>query len=256
MAETETRYDKLMRDIIDYIAGTKLAQTPITGCSADQIAQAEETIGKKLPPSLVAWYRHMGENPPSWNDYDADFSIRDLTAAQETARKLTSLPECQWTLTEQILPFSQRIGEQFLFVDMSSDPVDPPVYHYMECEPDAQPIDIAFSVHIREGVLEWLDTFRPSEYMREIGEWREKPNAEWLKRKHILDALYAEADEIRKDLLETVHDEDIAADTITSPRAFQERWIAEFSSTETWVKFQKEGLRMHFGWITPPPTMS
>jgi hypothetical protein len=155
MMINETHYDKFMREILDYITGTWLAKNPIVGCSLEQIKQAEEKIGKKLPSSLVAWYRHMGESPPDWNDHDADFSIRDLLAAQETARILTSLSDSHWKLTEQILPFSQRLEQDFLFVDIIMCD-DPPVYLYVDGVPEVQSLGVAFSVFIRESIIQWF----------------------------------------------------------------------------------------------------
>ena len=257
------KYEKLMREIIEFLQGTRFFQPryvgvahsgPVQGCSDDEIEEAERATGIKLPAALKAWYRVAGAVPPYLNDYDADHSLDDFKRSQETAAELTQDENCEWELTEDIIPFSQRIGEQFLFVSTrEGNSNDPSVFHFMEGNAQPRQISVAFTAYIREMWLEGLDfPAQSEERINEIGSWREKGYDDWMARKRIIDNLRAEASTVRRQLLETVHQEDLAKDEITAPRAFQERWLHEFSSSETWQKLQKEGLRMPFGWVDPP----
>jgi hypothetical protein len=260
------KYEKLMQEIVEYLDGTWLAswngnpaiqhRGPIRGNSEDEIEAVEQKIGRKLPSSMKAWYRRAGAVPPYLYDYDADHSLQDFQRAQKTARELTQDENCKWKLTDTIFPFSQRIGEQFNFVNtQDSNPDDPPVFHYMETHAQPSQVDIAFTIYIREIWLEWLDASAANqEIIREMSTRHDKKV--WLARKHVLEALDAEVREFRRQLLEVVHQEDLGRNLITSPRVFQERWLQEFPKSEIWDKLQKEGLRMPFNWIDPPKASS
>ena len=188
------------------------------------------------------------------DDYDADFSLNDLLRAQETAEQLTQFETCKCKLTPNSVPFSQRIGEQFLMVHSDQEfSDDPPVFHFMEESERPRQVDIAFSNFIREMWLEWLDFPAWSrENSQEIHSWREKGYADELTRKRVVDALREEVRVFRNSLIERVHLEDVARDEITGPQAFQERWIAEFSESEIWKRMQVEGMRFPYNWTRPP----
>lgn len=241
------KYDRLMQEIVAYLQGTWLAKAPdnnyrfhdrgpISGSSEAEIEEAEQHVGKKLPAALKAWYRVAGKVPPYFYDYDMDLSIKDFLNAQETAVELTQEEYAEWQLTDNILPFSQRIGEQFLFVDTAlGEAEDPPVFHCMEGE-HPTPVTVAFSCYIREAWLQWLNV----------------SNEEPLTHSQLVEVLRTEANEFRCQLIERVHHEDLTHDEITGPRQFQERWLEAFSKSEVWNRMQSEGLRMPYGWITPP----
>src|SRR5262249_658601 len=133
------------------------------------------------------------------------------------------------------------------------DPEDPPIYHYTEGNKSPDFVDVAFSAHIREVWLEWLDI---SEQQQEIYRETSTPQArkyeDWMVRKRVIDALHEETRQFRWRLLETVYREDVSKDRFTSPREFQERWLREFTLSETWLKLQEAGLRTLYGWIDPP----
>lgn len=156
------KYENLMREIVDFLDGTMVSKArsgmpdfgPIRGCSPETIQRVEEEIGKKLPLAMKAWYLAAGEVPPYVYDHDLDYSIRDLLKSQETAARLTQDEECQWELSEAIIPFAQRSGEQFLFVDISKEnPEDPPVYHYYEFTAYPSQAAATFSAFMRD---RWL----------------------------------------------------------------------------------------------------
>jgi hypothetical protein len=256
------KYDRLMQEIVAYLQGTWLAKAPdghldwgpITGSSEAEIEEAEKQIGKKIPAALKAWYRVAGKIPPYINDYDANNSLRDFLRAQETAVALTAEQGAEWTLTDTMLPFSQRIGEQFVFVDTTlDDPDDPPVFHFMEGDDKSHQVSKAFSNNIREELLSWLDfPAWDKENRHEIGSWQSKGYESWLARKRIMDTLRGEAAGFRRQLIAKIHDEDLVRNEITGPRQFQERWLETFPRSEIWRKLQSEGLRMPFDWIDPP----
>jgi hypothetical protein len=254
------KYDTLMREIVDYLKGTRLDKASkhtidkgsILGSTYLEIRAAEQEIGKKLPAALKAWYRAAGAVPPYLNDYDADYSLQDLKRAQVTAFNLTQDEECQWQITDHILPFSQRIGEQFLFVDTSKGiPDDPPVYHFMEGHELPKQIDVAFSACNREMWLQWLDFGAQGDGIKKEQEVKMTPD-ERMARKRILDHLNAETRAFRQDLVNRVYEEDLTKDVLTGPRAFQERWKKEFAASEVWQMLKKEGLRFPYDFIDAP----
>ena len=156
-----------MREIIEYLNGTWLSKAsrpplydrgPIRGSTIPEVEAVELEIQKKLPLAMKAWYRVAGTVPPYLYDYDANYSFEDFKRAQVTAIELTQAENCDWHLNSSIIPFSQRLGEQFIFVDVrDGNPDDPAVYHYSEGEAQPRRVDVAFTTHIREVWLGWLD---------------------------------------------------------------------------------------------------
>jgi SMI1 / KNR4 family (SUKH-1) len=256
------KYEQIMLEIDDFLDGTWLSQPnhgllhentdPIKGATLEAIHKFEEEIGHKLPISMIAWYQYFGEIPPHWNsEHDADFSLRDLRRAQEIAHTLTKANECKWELSNSVISFSQRLDSQFLFVDIGRvNADDPPVFHYMELDAYPDQTAPAFSTFIRETWLSWLDFPEWDKEVRRYLSGNSHPT--WMERKKVFNEYERETRKIRWELIDQVCQEDAAKDSITGPRAFQERWIDKFSQTETWKKFQNAGLRMPFGWITPP----
>jgi hypothetical protein len=57
---------------------------------------------------MKAWYFVAGAVPPYLNDHDADYSLRDLRHAQETAVELTQDEDCEWKLDKFIIPYPQK----------------------------------------------------------------------------------------------------------------------------------------------------
>lgn len=256
------KYDRLMQEIVAYLQGTWLAKAPdnnyrfhdrgpISGSSEAEIEEAEQHVGKKLPAALKAWYRVAGKVPPYLNDHDADYSLDDLLRTQETVVDMMEEATYDWRPKKEYLPFSHRLGEQFMFVDVTGkDANDPPVFLYWEGTEEQ--VAVSLTCYIRELWLGWLD-FNPQhqENLREI--WRRtKTRDEELLRIQLVRALRSDAYQFRKQLIEKIHQEDLAHDEITGPRQFQERWLEAFSKSEVWQKMQSEGLRMPYGWITPP----
>ncbi len=253
------KYDRFMQEMIAYLQATWLAKSrppgtdrgAIRGSTESEIEEVEQQIGKKLPAALKAWYRVAGAVPPYLNDHDADFSLEDLKRAQETAVDLVQGEDCDWELTDAILPFSQRMGGQFLFVDTSKGNVnDPPVFLYVENEAQPYPSSAAFTCSIREKWLIWLDfPKRNKEVVNQIGLFREN----WMSRKRIIDTLRAQVLQLRNQLIETIHQEDLGRDVVSGPRIFQERWLQAISSSEIKQKLLSEGLEIPFNWIETPP---
>jgi hypothetical protein len=253
MESCMNKYEKLMQDIVEYLDGTWDGNPaihhrgPIRDNSEGEIEAVEQKIGRKLPSSMKAWYRRAGAVPPYLYDYDADH-FDDFQRSQETARELTQDENCKWKLNDHIFPFTQRVGEQFNFVNtQDSNPDDPPVFHYIEMDNHPSEVDIAFTTYIREIWLEWLDSSAAYEQII-----REMKKPAWLARKHVVGALDSEVRRFRRQLIEIVHREDLGRNVITGPRQFQERWLEEFPKSEIWGKLQKEGLSMPFNWINLP----
>ena len=253
------KYEKLMREIIDSLDGTWLVKAappqtgkePIRGCSPETIQRVAGEIGKKLPRVMQAWYLVAGEVPPYLGDQDADYSIQDLLRTQEIAADLTRQEGNQWQLAENMIPFLQRLHEQFLFVAVSEgDPEDPPVYRYLKGATHPTQASIAFSAYMRETWLGWLEFPAWSwENIQEVRLVKGKGEETRLKREQLRSALHQEAREVRNKLICQAYREDIRRGRITGPKEFQRRWVREFSQTETWKRFQAAGLRMPFGWI-------
>lgn len=244
------KYDVLMQQILEFIQGTWLAEQPIAGCTDEEIARVEQSIGKKFPAALTAWYRCFGKHPPQTRDYDMDFSLADLMRAQNTARIFTEMPDSVWRMPANFLPFSQRTGDQMLMLDLSTGD-DPVVYHYLEGEDSASYMSIAFSAYMREGVLEWLNTHP---YHNPFHAVQRTPESEPRSRQDlwVLDDLKRQIGDMRQAFVERIHNEDAGRDSITEPGEFQQRWMEYFTTTEVWQRMKDFDLTMPFGWITPP----
>jgi len=193
-----------MQEIVLFLQGTPFAKSsyPMTnrgaiqGSSKAEIETAEYKTGKKIPMALYAWYHAAGKVPPYVNNYDADHSLDDFKAAQETAVSLTKAQNLSWQLDGSIIPFSQRIGEQFLFVDLKNANVEnPPVFQYPEAELRPNKISLAFTSYIREVWIEWLNV--SASYTEFV--WSD------------------EANDLRQKFIEAVHQEDLVKDSFTSP---------------------------------------
>jgi hypothetical protein len=242
------KYDKVMREIVDYLAGTRFSRPhspavdrgPIQGSSEAEIEEAEDRIGRKLPAAMRAWYRVAGKVPPYLNDHDADFSLRDLVESQT---QYGIGQDSHWGRSKSVLFFSSRLGDNFLMVDTGiGDPDDPPVFRFGDDDSSYRIVESAYSVFMREMWLEWLeipekdrreDTFKSQEYFIHV--------------------IRQEAKHLRQYLIEDIYQEDLDRGEITGPRDFQARWIAEFSASDIWQKFQVEGLRFPYNWVIPPP---
>jgi hypothetical protein len=244
------KYDKLMREIVDYLDGTIFSQPyssavdrgPIQGSSDAEIEQAEDRIDRKLPAAVKAWYRVAGKVPPYLNDHDADFSLRDLVESQTLYGHAQG---STWRQPKTVLIFSSRLGDQFLMVDTGiGDPDDPPVFRLGDENTSYRIVEPAYSVFMREMWLQWL----------EYCELDPRENT-FKSQQYSIHAIRQEAEHLRQYLIEDVYQEDIDRDEITGPQAFQTRWIAEFSASDTWQKFQVEGLRFPYNWEIPRRTM-
>lgn len=247
------KYDLFMRRLRLFIRGTGLGKRGVHGCTPETIKQMEIEIGKPIPLALKTWYLYFGNKPPAWYDYDADYSVEDFYRTQRVAQRLFAYEEFQWERKENILAFSSRIGEQLMFLDFNGEE-DPPVYHYWEQEPYPTLYSIAFSGHMREEIIAWFEgPMYAREYQRIVHEakvWSELQT--WQEKRKRFDALYEEARLMRRQFTKTIHQKDQKRGFITPPMSFQKQWIAEFSKSATWIKFQEAGLRMPYSWVCPP----
>ncbi len=247
------KYDLFMRRLRLFIRGTGLGRGGVHGCAPETIKRMESDLGKPLSLSLKTWYLYFGNKPPAWYDHDADYSVEDFYRTQEIAQDLFAYEEFQWERKENILAFSSRLGEQLMFLDLNGEE-DPPVYHYMEENHEPTLINIAFTAHIRNAIIGWFEgAIFQEEYSRVVirsNIWRGLED--WQEKKKYFEALYEETRLMRGQFTETIHQKDQKRGFITPPMSFQKQWIAEFSKSATWVKFQEAGLRMPYGWICPP----
>ncbi|GIK66507.1 MAG: hypothetical protein BroJett018_43010 [Chloroflexota bacterium] len=247
------KYNLFMRQIQFFIGGTALGKGgAVRGCTPETIRRTETDLGKPMPLALKAWYQHFGERP-IWYDYDADYSIRDLRETQEIVNALLSYEKIQWEHKDAVLAFSSRLGEQLLLVELNGEE-DPPVYHYMEEDIRPTLVSIAFTTHVRSVII---GLFEGASYQEEYSRVVLRSNMwqgleTWEEKRKLFDDLFEEAHLIRKQLTEDIHQRDQKRGFITPPMSFQKQWIAEFSKSATWVKFQEAGLRMPYGWVCPP----
>ncbi|MCQ3932237.1 MAG: hypothetical protein DPW16_17445 [Chloroflexi bacterium] len=247
------KYDLFMRRLRLFIRGTGLGKRGVHGCTPETIKQMEIEIGEPIPLALKTWYLYFGNKPPAWYDHDADYSVQDFYRTQRVAQDLLAYEAFQWEHKENILAFSSRLGEQLMFLDLNGEE-DPPVYHYMEQHIAPTPMSIAFSAYIRAVVIDWFEgPIFQKEYFRIVQGGQAWPELEtWQERRKSFHDLYEEARLIRKQLTETIHQKDQKRGFLTPPMSFQKQWIAEFSKSATWIKFQEAGLRMPYSWICPP----
>lgn len=243
------KYDIFMQELIVDLTGTWVdagimmpKKGAMQGSTEDEITAVEQEIGKQLPAALKAWYQVAGEVPPDINNYDLDYSLADFKRAQETAADFAQwFEESEKKRLSEMMPFSQRIGEVCLFLELNHDNVDdPPVFISVEAEP-LQQVDIAFTTYIRETCMSFLEPEVPGirlSYEPEIRKYRR--------------GLYEQAQQIRKELIEIVHQEDLVRDTITGVQGFQERWLNHEPAIEIGRKIENEGLLPPYNWKIPP----
>jgi hypothetical protein len=206
-------YDSFMQSIIYYLAGTWLAKPhalladkgSIAGSTDDEIDAAERRIGRALPAALRAWYRVAGKVPPSLQDHDADFSLRNLTDVHSTlADHLTDEPGEPWLAPPSAVVFSVRLADQCLYVDPAEGAADDlPVYHFMFGAAAVRQVDGAFSSFMRETWLDWLE-FVASNAERQTSSQR-KSQAAWA----------ADVSDLRTQLIARVHAEDVQRGALT-----------------------------------------
>jgi hypothetical protein len=242
-------YARFIADLADFLieAGLATAST-LVGCTERELSElASWHTGAKLPAAYAAYLRAMGYRCGSLWDPGEGIGLDERDDARRVAARLTAHPQCQWRLTDSILPIGQYQAFQLLFMNVEEGD-DPRVFRYMERHPLPKVVGPTFTAWLREVALGRIEA-KPAlaETLREISRHREH----WSERKRVLDGYAVRAREMREALIERVAVEDAQRGRITGPSQFQSRWVEEFARYDLWPVLKVEGQRMPWGWVRP-----
>ena len=234
---------QLSRFLID--AGIATVDT-IRGCTDSEVRELERQLSIQFPAAMAECLRQMGHACGDLLDGDV-LGIGAFNDAREVAVEIAIEVDSPWRLPDHVIPFLQHQGYEFLFL-YSNAGDDPPVWLYIETEPEPKEWAISFTAWLREsaiGAIEgkpWND-----EVCREITQHRD----DWMARKATLDEYDNEARQIRKSLIARVTQTDRNRGRVTGPIEMQEIWNREFRSTDLYRKLIAEGKRIPWGWDNP-----
>ena len=112
------------------------------GCPIDAVIEMEKILETKFPPALRAYYQVMGAAPGAlFNDNKA--RLAQLPEIRRVAEELIE-DENGPLLPRNAIVFSERYGEQFLFVERGENP-DPKVHRYFEGDAEFTMLDNSFT---------------------------------------------------------------------------------------------------------------
>jgi hypothetical protein len=240
-------YAEFMAELCRFMIDARIATAEtIRGCSDSEIAEVQRQLSTGFPRAVVEWLRHMGHACGNLMDGDA-FGLNSFAAARAVAREITSEPDAPWRLPDQAIPLLQHQGYEFLFLYANSDD-DPPVWLYLETEPEPRQWALSFTAWLRESAIDAVE-HKPwnDEVCREIGLHRD----DWTARKRTLDQYDNEARLLRRSLIARLIQNDRKRRRITGPTEMQQVWNRQFRDTDLYRKLMSEQKRVPWGWINP-----
>lgn len=215
------------------------------GCTDAEITQLEHQLSVCLPVALAECLREMGHACGRLTDGD-HFGIEAFKDARKVALEITT-EDSPWRLPDNVIPFLQHQGYEFLFVYANAGD-DPPVWLYIETEPEPKQWGLSFTTWLRETAIDAVER-KPwnDEVCREIRLHRD----DWMARKRMLDEYDSEANQIRQALIARLIQSDPERGRITGPTEIQQIWSREFPVTDLCRKLMREGKRIPWGWVDP-----
>jgi SMI1 / KNR4 family (SUKH-1) len=116
---------------LEHYRATRLHGSP---CSAEDIVQVERQARVQLPAAYKAYLLVAGHDPPAaW--VGSDCTIDDLPKLYDWAQHM--LAEChQPPLPKDAFVFIMHQGYQFFYFVADGLSDDPPVFYYLEYEPE------------------------------------------------------------------------------------------------------------------------
>ncbi|QDU11063.1 SMI1/KNR4 family protein [Gimesia aquarii] len=237
-------YVEFMSTISQYLIDTGISTADnIRGCTESEIDHFQRRISQNLPLAFIACLHEFGHKCGHLMDGDA-FGIAGFDVAREVALELTKKQDSPWQLPENVIPFQEHQGYQFLFF-YTDDGNDPSVWHYLEEDSEPTHSVPSFTAWLRESAINVIES-KPwnDEICREIRLHRDN----WIDRKKMLDEYHQEASQIRRSLIARLVQSDIERDRITGPLEMQQIWNQEFPETELYQKLVAEQKRIPWGW--------
>ncbi len=168
---------ELRRFMID--AGIATVDT-ICGCTDSEVAELERRLSIRFPAAMAECLRQMGRACGHLMDGDA-FGIGAFNDAREVAVEITTEEGSPWRLPDHVIPFLQHQGYEFLFLHSNAGD-DPPVWLYIETEPEPNEWAMSFTAWLRESAIGAIEA-KPwnDEVCREISlhrdDWMAQDNA-------------------------------------------------------------------------------
>ncbi len=132
-----SRFGKLLLD-------TGLARPDrVRGCTPDEIRQVQEAAGRPLPAAYVGFLERFGRGTGEfWRGSVAFFPhVMDLFG-QEGLAQLAEQMEVALPPQERLVFFTHQ-GYDYLWLDVSADAPDPPVWELLEQEPFERPMQVS-----------------------------------------------------------------------------------------------------------------
>ncbi len=222
------------------------ASDAIRGCTDAEVRELERQLSIRFPAAMSECLHQMGHECGDLFDGDA-FGIGAFNDALEVAVKVTTEVDSPWRLADNVIPFLQHQGYEFLFL-YSNAGDDPPVWLYIETEPEPKQVGLTFTAWLRESAIGSIEG-KPwnNEVCREIRLHRD----DWIARKKTLDEYTAEANRIRLSLIRRLIQVDRDRGRITGPNEMQQIWNREVRNTDLGRKLIAEGKRIPWGWFNP-----
>ena len=108
----------------------------VKGCSEEEIHKLEEKYNVVLPISYRIFLENFGNGIGGKVMNDIDFLYDSISSLTDIARNEILVEKGDPILPKQAFVFAMRYGEQFMFFDANGLSEDPPVFYYMENDPE------------------------------------------------------------------------------------------------------------------------
>lgn len=122
-------------------------ETSIQGCSKHEIETLEKRYDVRFPPSYRSFLAVMGKCAGPLMD-DIEIFFDDVDGNIEEAKEILQLAETQ--IPETAFVFGCRLGDVFVFFDLSEFSDDPPVYRFTTGNPKYEKIWLSFTALLEE----------------------------------------------------------------------------------------------------------
>jgi len=138
------------------IANGFTTEKDIVGCSDTEVGDLENYLGHKLPREYQEFIKAVGHSAGDFNR-GSDFLFKDIFILTEETRNI--LNDGPFKLPEDAFVIFSHQGYIFSYFRFS-DGDDPPVYVYMENEPEPKKWASSFSEYLSKSFEEALNARR------------------------------------------------------------------------------------------------
>ncbi|MEM8718335.1 MAG: SMI1/KNR4 family protein [Cyanobacteria bacterium P01_G01_bin.39] len=102
----------------------------IKGCNHQEIMQLEQENNVSFPQSYKVFLQHFGHGLGGRVMNDIDLLYEDIPGFTNLLRNEVLIEEGDPVLPNKAFVFAARYGEQFMFFDTSTLPMEPPIFYY------------------------------------------------------------------------------------------------------------------------------